>query len=59
MRYLLDKLHTELVQVVAAQGSSNSRSRSGDPVKNTIVSDIFGGILQSDVCVCVYVCVFI
>lgn len=38
MRYLLDKLHTELAQ-----------SRTSEQAKNTIVSDIFGGVLQSDV----------
>ncbi len=40
MRYLLDKLHTELVQVLGKQQQKS---------KKTIVSDIFGGVLQSDV----------
>lgn len=44
MRYLLDKLHTELVQVGGAKSSS-----SDEALKKSIVSEIFGGILQSDV----------
>lgn len=42
MRYILDQLHTELVQVLGSQQSIASS-------KTTIVSDIFGGVLQSDV----------
>lgn len=41
MRYLLDKLHTELAQAL--------QTRTSEQAKNTIVSDIFGGVLQSDV----------
>ena len=41
MRYLLDKLHTELTQAL--------KSRTSEEAENTIVSDIFGGVLQSDV----------
>ena len=39
MRYLLDKLHTELIQVRKPQHKTGQ----------SIVSDIFEGILQSDV----------
>jgi ubiquitin C-terminal hydrolase len=39
MRYLLDKLHTELLAGSLRTGSDNT----------TIVSQIFGGTLQSDV----------
>ncbi len=41
MRYLLDKLHTEL--------SEGSIFASKSSKKSTIVSQIFGGVLQSDV----------
>lgn len=41
MRYLLDKLHSELVEVLGSKSSGQSTT--------SIVSDIFGGFLQSDV----------
>ena len=44
MRYLLDKMHTEL-----AEGSIFASTICRDSKKSTIVSEIFGGVLQSDV----------
>lgn len=42
MRYLLDKLHTEFL-------GSQRQSRSNAQSKSSMVSDLFGGLLQSDV----------
>jgi len=44
MRYLLDKMHTEL-----AEGSIFGTTIDRTSKKSTIVSEIFGGVLQSDV----------
>ncbi len=51
MRYLLDKLHTELVQVqeMGWQIRASPLSNASTAATTSIVSDIFGGLLQSDV----------
>lgn len=45
MRYLLDKLHTELSEVELSASAKNEEKK----MVPTIVSEIFGGVLQSDV----------
>jgi len=49
MRYLLDKMHTEL-----AEGSIFGTTIDRTSKKSTIVSEIFGGVLQSDVSIVVH-----
>ena len=51
MRYLLDKMHTEL-----AEGSIFASTICRNSKKSTIVSEIFGGVLQSDVSRYLVVC---
>ena len=64
MRYLLDKLHSELLQtltppapskpppstsVATLSTTSTASTPSHAQAHHTVVSDIFGGVLQSDV----------
>ncbi|KAH3829706.1 ubiquitin carboxyl-terminal hydrolase 3-like [Dreissena polymorpha] len=52
MRYLLDRLHTELLALLPFTFSSNSNSPfivPGPKGNSTIVTAIFGGLLQSEV----------
>ena len=46
MRYLLDKLHAELVEVMGRRIKGSSPHAC---TTTSVVSDIFGGLLQSDV----------
>ncbi|XP_052796046.1 ubiquitin carboxyl-terminal hydrolase 3-like [Mya arenaria] len=50
MRYLLDRLHTELLALLPYTSTTNNNSPFiGPKGKSTIVSAIFGGLLQSEV----------
>ena len=50
MRYLLDRLHQELLTLLPTVSAMNSpRANTLAGVKNSVVTAIFGGILQSEV----------
>jgi len=50
MRYLLDRLHSELLTLLPAVAMANNSPFVGLPRgKSTIVNAIFGGILQNEV----------
>lgn len=48
MRYLLDRLHIELLELLPYP--NNNSPYIGPKGKSTIVTAIFGGLLQSEVC---------
>lgn len=49
MRYLLDRLHTELLALLPYTSTNNNSPFIGPKAKSTIVTAIFGGLLQSEV----------
>ncbi|KAL4227690.1 Ubiquitin carboxyl-terminal hydrolase 3 [Mactra antiquata] len=49
MRYLLDRLHTELLALLPYTSTNNNSPFIGPKGKSTIVTAIFGGLLQSEV----------
>ncbi|XP_060603431.1 ubiquitin carboxyl-terminal hydrolase 3-like [Ruditapes philippinarum] len=49
MRYLLDRLHTELLALLPYTATNNNSPFIGPKGKSTIVTAIFGGLLQSEV----------
>ena len=50
MRYLLDRLHTELLTLLPTVAMANNSPFVGLPRgKSTIVTAIFGGMLQNEV----------
>lgn len=48
MRYLLDRLHQELLALLPPNSFTSPRSSLAG-VKNSVVTAIFGGVLQSEV----------
>lgn len=48
MRYLLDRLHQELLTLLPPNSFTSPRSSLAG-VKNSVVTAIFGGVLQSEV----------
>lgn len=49
MRYLLDRLHAELLALLPYTSTNNNSPFIGPKGKSTIVTAIFGGLLQSEV----------